>query len=102
MLLDGDSLLLPKRTSGLFEGTLAYAEFLMDFLGRAVVVERPEPATGREFSEDLRFEVVHFAAACGVEAEVDLAIWPDGGDVAFDGLNSRSQTKSVVSSCVGG
>ena len=96
MLLDGDSLLLPKRTSGLFESAFAHAEFLMDFLCRAVVVERPKSATGLEFSEDLGFEVVHLAAACGVEAEVDLTIWPDGGDVAFDGLAGLEILEDIV------
>ena len=94
--LDGDFLFFPKRSGCLFVRALAYAEFLVDLLRSAVVAKRPESATSGEFGKDLRLELVHLAAARRVQAEVDLAIGPDDGDVAFECLPGLELLEDII------
>ncbi len=82
-VFDGDVPLLQQGSEGLFEGALADAKFVVDLGSGAVVADGPVTAAGFELGEDAVFEVLNPGAAGRVQGEIDFAIVPNGGDVAF-------------------
>src|SRR4051812_13292982 len=80
--LNIDAAFLEQRADGLFEGLLAHAENVADFLGDAVVVVREASALLRQDRQHLLAHRADAPVAGLAEREVELAVGPDRADVA--------------------
>src|ERR1035441_4455626 len=75
-----------ERAQSLFEGLLAGAKCLANCLGRAVVVEAQPAPAALEGLDDSQGQRRHAPVTGLVEAQINLAVWPQRAHKALESL----------------